>query len=374
MGNKGRILSARLRNTLNNRLIEAKSYSEEKLTCFLKSKNSHIKTLAFLALLPASFAVAPSSAISQHTHITLAKTATETDKCNFIPVNNLKFPVRPSGHMSQNTFTQVIKTAEQVYDPIFQKLGYGRFRVLPLWQNDDVNAIAFMCDPSELQSIAGNQDPRIVCKGVMNTSPGIYIKTRVVEMFGGLARHPLMTAEGLLLVLCHEIGHHLGGYPTYTGRTLSTEGQADYFSTSKCARTILSQVPNNEGWAQMAAIPLQVRVSCQNSFPNSIKDAAICMRSSMAGLTLARVLASFKGDWRAVDFAKRDKTKVIKTYESHPQAQCRLDTYYSGALCNISEKVPFSLQDPRTGACTLQKLQFDSARPSCWYRDPFVKI
>jgi len=32
-----------------------------------------------------------------------------------------------------------------------------------------------------------------------------------IHMFGGLARHPLMTEDAFLLVACHEFGHHYGG-------------------------------------------------------------------------------------------------------------------------------------------------------------------
>ena len=32
-----------------------------------------------------------------------------------------------------------------------------------------------------------------------------------VVIYGGLARHPLLTLDGLTAVICHEVGHHLGG-------------------------------------------------------------------------------------------------------------------------------------------------------------------
>jgi hypothetical protein len=36
-------------------------------------------------------------------------------------------------------------------------------------------------------------------------------------MFGGLARHELVTDDGFMMVVCHETGHHLGGAPRYNG-------------------------------------------------------------------------------------------------------------------------------------------------------------
>src|SRR5476649_338081 len=33
-----------------------------------------------------------------------------------------------------------------------------------------------------------------------------------VDMFGGLARREEITLDGFALVVCHELGHHFGGY------------------------------------------------------------------------------------------------------------------------------------------------------------------
>ncbi len=289
--------------------------------------------------------------------------------CNFIPPNNQRFPIRPnSGQLSQNTFNQIIKTAEAVYDPMFVQAGLGRFKILPLWENDDVNAKAFVCDPEKMPNGVALGNPLFNCNKVLTTAPNVKVKSRVVEMYGGLARHPLMTAEGFLLVICHEIGHHLGGAPRYPNSELSTEGQSDYFSTSKCARQILSRVNNNDAWVRAANVPLEVRIPCQNSFPNNALQSAICMRSSMGGLSLARVLASFKSDWRLVGFSKKDTNVVAQTYPGHPAAQCRLDTYFSGALCRASENVSFDGKDYRRGSCFQKNLRELGTRPECWFK------
>jgi hypothetical protein len=291
--------------------------------------------------------------------------------CNFIPQNKMRFPVRPSGHISELTFKQIIRSAEAVYDPIFKQSGYGQFKILPLWNDDTVNAVAYTCDPAKLPNgVAVNN-----CNKVLTTSENYKIKTRVVEMYGGLARHPYMSAEGFLLVICHEIGHHLGGVPRYANSLLSSEGQADYFSTSKCARQILSRVSNNANWVRAAKIPLEVRIACQNSFPKDINQAMICMRSSVGGLSLARVLGSIKStDWKTITFANADKKQVQQTFLSHPEAQCRLDTYFAGALCGMSQDSQFSGTDYRAGACTPQRFQKTGSRPSCWFKDPLIKI
>ena len=58
-----------------------------------------------------------------------------------------------------------------------------------------------------------------------------------VIMFGGLARRPEITADGFLLVVCHELGHHLAGYP-FIDDWAANEGQADYFATQSCTKNI----------------------------------------------------------------------------------------------------------------------------------------
>ena len=63
-----------------------------------------------------------------------------------------------------------------------------------------------------------------------------------VNMYGGLARHPLVTVDGFMMVVCHELGHHIGGAPRKGGWGsvwASNEGQADYFAGLKCMRRVL---------------------------------------------------------------------------------------------------------------------------------------
>lgn len=54
-------------------------------------------------------------------------------------------------------------------------------------------------------------------------------------VWGGIIGHPEMDRETFILLLCHELGHALGGPPlkSRTGWS-STEGQADYFSGGRC--------------------------------------------------------------------------------------------------------------------------------------------
>jgi hypothetical protein len=60
-----------------------------------------------------------------------------------------------------------------------------------------------------------------------------------IVVWGGMLSHPKMSPATLNLLLCHELGHYLGGPPlkSRTGWS-STEGQSDYYSTSNCLKDL----------------------------------------------------------------------------------------------------------------------------------------
>ncbi len=150
---------------------------------------------------------------------------------------------------------------------------------------------------------------RLWTDGTVNAQTWHDGKTVVIEMFGGLARYTGMTGEGMRLVACHELGHTLAGSPLYTGSDMSVEGQSDYYATSICAKAI-----------------------------------GISKRGDQA---LANVLASLGGEG-VPSIKTPDSTVVDSTLESHPNAQCRLDTYTAGRVGND--------------------------RPRCWYAPPPVVV
>ena len=52
----------------------------------------------------------------------------------------------------------------------------------------------------------------------------------------------------------------------------------------------------------------------------------------------------------------------------HPGTQCRLDTYFQGALCSLSEENDVDQEDPRIGNCNRVDGDQLGARPFCWYK------
>lgn len=166
-------------------------------------------------------------------------------------------------NIRQSDYNLAMAAVERVYGPILKAKGCP-LELIDGWDDGEVNAQAWKDG-----------------------------KNCAVEIFGGLARYPGMTKNAIIEAACHEIGHHLGGAPLYTGDTMSVEGQADRYATRTCMK--------NMGIA-----------------------------SSSPSLALAQTLASLGGE-APVSRSVRATERVSKTIQEHPRAQCRLDTYDSAA-------------------------------------------
>lgn len=118
----------------------------------------------------------------------------------------------------------------------------------------------------------------------------------VIRVLGGMLKHPEMNKHALTLLLCHELGHYLGGPPLKSRNGWSsTEGQADYFSGETCAR--------------------YMRLSEEN-----LVDGALNLTRIYSEVTLESppVLESC------------DESRVGRTHYGYPKVQCRLDTIIAG--------------------------------------------
>ncbi len=290
-----------------------------------------------LALALAAFILGTAQAGTPHHHSHNAK-----ERCEFMPENDLRIEVGQEslyGGITEEEFNRVIDQAEKVYAPIVAKAG-GRLKFNRLWKDATVNASA--------------------------TQQG---KTWIVNMYGGLARHELVTSDGFLAVVCHELGHHLGGFPQKPGIMgpgwASNEGQADYFATAKCMRRILAP-EDNISVVKRVRVPSEVANGCAQQFKKE-KEIALCVRNAMAGLSLASMLATLRNT-KTPSFTTPDLNRVSTTFHDHPQAQCRLDTYFQGALCTADHRIDFGKSDPITGACSVEGGQTIGVRPTCWYK------
>lgn len=277
-----------------------------------------------------------------------------SNRCTMIPPNNQRFArgIAAEG-ISEQMFNKVIEQVEKVYAPIVESKG-GKLVIERKWNDDTVNAYA---------------------RRIGNTWH--------VAMFGGLARHPEATPDGFAMVLCHELGHHLGGAPKYNGMDwASVEGQSDYFASTKCMRKVLEKIDNWEAVRRQYASDIDPLVAerCKAGQGTTKQQFAICVRSSMGGKALARLLADL-GRAKMPEFNTPDMTKMRTTMQGHPPAQCRLDTYFAGAVCPVGHDIDFDDKNPKTGACNLadgaersmsrreMAVNALGARSSCWYAE-----
>ncbi len=242
--------------------------------------------------------------------------------------------------LNQEQFNKVIDKVEAIYAPIVAEKG-GTLKVERNWTDETVNAYASR-------------------KG----------KLYKVAMFGGLAQASGMTEDAFTLVICHEIGHHIGGSPIMTGgwgnKWASIEGQADYYGSLKCLKKVFDE-EDNEAIVAKLNVPETLGKACDASF-SLAADKALCKRVGMAGFNIASMFALW-GESGAVSFDTPDPSKVGKMYQSHPAAQCRLDTYFAAAVCDASHNVDTSYEDIDQGVCSELKTDIGT-RPNCWYKRP----
>ncbi len=285
----------------------------------------------------------------------------------FLPENSARVPVNKNkslkneGGLSKEVTDKVIQIVEDIYKPIVKKRYEGNLKIVNNWKDDRVNAFA---------------------------KRPFFTRTYHVEVWGGLARHKETTVDGLITVLCHELGHHIGGSPKNTfflNRWASVEGQSDYWANAKCTRRIYSEFDNvkilkkrfskfkNKSLSKRKRIKNYLSSSAAeacNSVYTSMDDRAICLRSAMGGYSTARLLASIsKKD--LPEFETPSKKKVDATVATHPEPQCRLDTYLRGALCDLSMDDVVSQSNPNKNLCNRFKTNNGSqagVRSRCWYK------
>ena len=257
----------------------------------------------------------------------------------FFPENNWKVPVKQKTFrgISEARFNSIINNVKEIYEPIIRAKG-ARLSIERRWEDSTVNAYA---------SRRGSE--------------------WIIQMFGGLARHNEITEDGFTLVLCHEIGHHIGGVPRYTESNswASNEGQSDYFAATKCLRRLWHQKENQAIISRMR-IPDKLKLECEDEWGNS-NDQALCMRIGMAGLSTSRMFAVLSNN-HMPQFETPDLSNVQRTLDSHPPYQCRLDTYFHGGLCLVDFEQEIGQEDPNVGTCSRENLEEKGSRRTCWYR------
>jgi hypothetical protein len=266
----------------------------------------------------------------------------------FVPPNEMKIPVgavnkwnflsmapNRNGGLTEEKFNAVIDRFIRLFEADINKAG-GKLVVNRLWTSETVNASA--------EQRGGDW---------------------IINMYGGLARHPAITVEGFALVVCHEAGHHIGGAPKKSGRWATNEGGADYFAGLKCLRRFFAE-DDNEAEVGKASIDALVKERCESQFTQRA-DQLLCMRSSLGGNSVALLFMDLRRETTPPGFGTPDSKVVTSMYDAHPATQCRMDTYFNGATCKVDVNVPVSQTDYKEGSCI--QPQYDVGfRPLCWFK------
>lgn len=174
---------------------------------------------------------------------------------------------------------------------------------------------------------------------IMNASYVQYEQNSLVvhslTIMGGILKLKGVTQDTAALILCHELGHGIGGPPFkddsgFTDYVTSTEAQADYFSTFVCAPEIWKNLHPEKSITKTVDKGRCLENSCRRSF-EAMKGFVIYQKS------ISQTSSSIQFDSSDLSQSKT----LIKDYDFYPSPQCRLDTLMNGAL--------------------------GLPRPSCWY-------
>lgn len=258
---------------------------------------------------------------------------------SILPENDLHLQDDPTfeSNISEEEFRSIIEEVSAIYTPIVAELG-GELEIKGHWEQSLVNASA--------------------SRGFLGTGPW------VVNMYGGLARRPEVTKDAFALVICHELGHHVAGFPFRTGWA-ANEGQADYFATLSCARKIWGeQLEQNARYRKQ--VNRHARGLCDQSW-DSIADQNLCYRTMAASQSLATLL----GGGAMPSFKTPDPQVVEETYDRHPKGQCRLDTFIAGNICTNQFDETLIPKDEAASSvvtCTRNQGYQVGVRPLCWFK------
>lgn len=260
---------------------------------------------------------------------------------NAIPDNDLHIPplrVKDFEAVTEHDFNTVTRILHKIYAPVILEKGNVQLVMNATWNDDTVNAYATR-----------------------------EVDTWTVHVAGGIARAKGMTKDSLALIVCHELGHHLGGAPRtflYDGWP-SAEGQADYWATSKCLKNYYAEL-KNEDVTINENIPEKVIKDCNFIYKN-VGELKICVRTMLASISFAHFLNHLPDVKVPVSIDATD-ARIVKgtNTNDYPRPQCRFDTLYQGALCSIGSNVATSETDAKIGHCN--DANRPGSRPRCWYK------
>lgn len=229
----------------------------------------------------------------------------------------------------QIEFEKTLQSARDYFKPIYQSKG-KELSILGEWEYDENNgkALAYTVDHY------------------------------FIEIYGGALKSKGTNTDSLRAMICHEVGHHLGGspfmpkyYEDYYLFRGSSEGQADYYAANLCLKKWFH---GEDHW------------KVNYLFGFSKKDQAFCedyyQHSDSVGLCV-RIISAMKR-MLSIDIEthsplnlknpKSDYLYALAPSVTHPKKNCRLETVYAGVICQTES------------GCLINQNPIEASRPLCW--------
>lgn len=262
----------------------------------------------------------------------------KTNSIYLTKFNSLQYQNKDSS-INEKIYNELIDRVILQYKDIFPLYGAKGFNVYREWESDNVNAAT-------------------------RKRNGYF----EMIVYGGLARFEPLTSDGMLLVLCHEIGHLIGGAPTFKPQNDgSAEGQADYYSTSKCFKKIIDQ-DDNKKIIDSKTFHSLVLEKCERVYGLDNKSYYGCLRTSKAIESLANTIRELSELDFTPDFDTPDPyQRMFILFNGYPSEQCRIDTVFAGSLCNKDFTELNDMNLYNKGNCSKVENYEIGLRPRCWY-------
>lgn len=188
-----------------------------------------------------------------------------------------------------------------------------------------------------------------IVKSETNLNLEIKLDEEVKNYFGGMSadaetmkiimgsefdREKGVTPDFYAFILCHEVGHLLGGLPKKEtrgkGALYSSEGQSDYFASSVCLKKIFLA---DDGPLTPVIVTDHIASLCKTT-SGSQEEEEVCKRTANAGREFFEYLKIMYREY-GIDFVTPDmdtpEADGMSIGSQYPSFQCRLDTIIAGA-------------------------------------------
>lgn len=221
---------------------------------------------------------------------------------------------------------EVIQAWKDVHTAFYEELKDNDEHIRTVWTDEEITTVAAM----------STTKPR-----------ELYISSTLLDI-------PNLRKENLYNLFCHELGHILGGAPyivEYPGdnRRISSEGQADFFTTKRCMGRLFPK-------SKITQIHLEL--SEKNIFDLQ-RRGCLTKRCQVISYISKESLELF-GEYTDISFGRHDSRMTQMTYHYTNSSQCRLDTFIAGAIS--------SNQSDYYLAYSYDFSYRPGMRPRCWFR------